>query len=149
MSIATGPHDKEIAELFQISGSIIVRYNSLNWGICAYIVKCSDGSQDITQINKILDKPTKKGRVPRFEQFKMYLNQNGQMFMSESDLTSGLNRMREIRNSIGHWFLARQKDNTWGILNTTNMKVVDIKALHNEFFRLYSTINEPLSHLIP
>jgi len=139
-----GPHDKEIAQLFNLSGSIIVRWTSLNWGISMYIDKCKNGTSSHNETYKISDKPTDY----RIEHLVSSLKRNGKLFMSESDLKAKLNRMREIRNSIGHWLLAKKDDGSWGFHYAKSNTTVDVASLHTEFVSLYSEINEPLTHII-
>jgi len=139
-----GPHDKEISDLFNLAGSIIVRWTSLNWGVSMYIDKCKNGTSDHCETFKISEKPI----AYRIKNLISALIGKDKLFRSESDLETKLNRMREIRNSIGHWLLTKKGDGSWGFHYAKSNTTVDVVSLYTEFFSLYSEINEPLTQII-
>lgn len=140
-----GPHDKEIAQLFNLSGNIMMRYNGLNAGISAYIAKCRTGKQDIKEIYRILDKSGKKGKPPyRFTHFIKCLKEKGELSIPEDELLDLLDKMRVIRNSIAHWMLGKADGGAFGIVDSVSGKTVDVKAKFNEFIPLYGKVNDLL-----
>jgi len=144
------PHDKEIAEMMKLSGNIMMRYNSLNYGISAYIVKCTRGAHDNKEIYTVLNKRRKNEKLPfRFTQFIKCLKEKGELSLPEDELLTFLDRMRNIRNSIGHWTLSKAKDGKWEIFDFKNGKSVDIETIFNEFISLYGKVNDILIKAMP